>query len=123
MCEKDFYQIKNECFIASVTSADDEFDFGDIEKNFYHSGTQTHVELYYSDIINKYFYLMNNGNAVNFIDNAVLGPYIYLVQSEILAAAIKIVKEETLHGLKSMTKKERQIVAIQWLQYFAEEGL
>ncbi len=50
---------------------------------------QQHISRYTAT--GHYFYVLNGGNAVNFLHGACVGSFIYLVQAEILAA---------VHGLQ-----------------------
>lgn len=81
----DFRKIKNGTYIFSVTSSDDELDSSYLDKE-YEIEEVVHYIFKYSNE-NNYFYLVQKGNAVNFIHNAVMYDFIYLVMSEMIVAA------------------------------------
>ena len=74
----DFARVKNGAFIFSVTSSDDELELSRADSSFSVSQVTEHISRY--ERLGQYFYLANRGNAINFIHNAEVGPYIYLVQ-------------------------------------------
>jgi len=74
----------NGAYIASVTSADDELDLTGLSALYEQHPAGDHITRYTAT--GHYFYVLNSGNAVNFLHGACVGPFIYLVQAEILAA-------------------------------------
>lgn len=70
----DFRKIKNGTYIFSVTSSDDELDSSYLDKE-YEIEEVVHYIFKYSNE-NNYFYLVQKGNAVNFIHNAVMYDFI-----------------------------------------------
>jgi len=84
--------LKDGCILSSATSADDEFGLSHTLKNYQKRSITKNLIMLFNQ--NKSFYLMNEGNAVNFLHNAVVGDFIFLVQSEILEAT----KEIYYHG-------------------------
>jgi adenosylhomocysteinase len=65
-----------------------------------------------------YFYLMNNGNAVNFLHGASVGPFIFLVQAEILAAVNILTRDNYEPGMHEVPESDRAAIAAIWLSYF-----
>ena len=61
---------------------------------------------------------MNNGNAVNFLHGASVGPFIYLVQAEILAAIQILTRADLNPGMHEVDATARAIIAATWLNYF-----
>lgn len=119
---KDIKQLKPYCFVSSVTSADDEFDFGELRKKHNVRDNKTGLELVY--INGKVVHLLNYGNAINFLHNNVLGSFIYLVASELIAATCKLYSSPTsLHNdrINSLNTAERQTVASKWQGVFVYE--
>ena len=110
----DLVNLKRGCYLASVTSADDEFGFEDIGSTYKAETIGKNVQRYYK--FEKSFYLMNNGNAVNFIHNAVVGDFIHLVKAEMLMG-IKALKSSSpgIHEVDSQTRKK---IAVHWLNSF-----
>lgn len=64
-----------------------------------------------------YFYLLADGNVVNFLHGASVGAFIFLVQAEILAAlgSLATAGHEPGHELDAT---ERSLIAATWLRYF-----
>ncbi len=66
-----------------------------------------------------YFYLLNGGNAVNFLHGASVGPFILLVQAdEILAASAALARGDLDTGLHEISAADRAVIAATWLDYF-----
>lgn len=112
----DFNQIKNGAFIFSVTSSDDELDLRKADSNFTINPVTSSIARY--ERLGQYFYLANGGNAINFIHNAELGPYIYLVQGEVIRAISYLETSRPLAGLQELPGEERKFLAERWLAHF-----
>lgn len=65
-----------------------------------------------------YFYLLNNGNAVNFLHGASVGPFIFLVQAEILAGMRMLTRGDLGPGMHEVDAADRATIADTWLDYF-----
>ena len=65
--------LRSGAFVFSVTSADDEMDLAFLDGQYTRSRFAPEVELYSG--FSNYFYLVNGGNAVNFLHKAVLGDF------------------------------------------------
>ncbi len=106
----DFRKLKNESFVVSVTSSDDEFDLNFLESEYKTKQVATHITRYKSS--QNTFYLLNNGNAVNFIHGASVGNFIFLVQAEILESMKYLLQNPNLENkLYQLEKKTRQKIA------------
>jgi len=112
----DFTSLKNGVFITSVTSSDDEMDLSSLEKIYAKQEVTTHITKYYND--NNYFYLVNKGNAVNFIHGAVVGSSIFLVQAEILLCVLELSQKKCHNGIQELHYEKRDDIAEKWLQVF-----
>ncbi|MFI5939491.1 DUF6879 family protein [Streptomyces uncialis] len=64
-----------------------------------------------------YFYLLNGGEAVNFLHGASVGPFIFLVQAEILAGASMLARRGLDAGLHGVPTADREAIAATWLHY------
>lgn len=125
-----FPHLTDGTFVATVTSADDELaleDLGDgsgwARRSFDLRSGRGVVEEFY-DGRQKSFYLIDGGNAVNFLHGAVIGPAIRLIEGEKLAAAAAISAGDGELGLgNELTKDERAKIASLWLDHFLEDGL
>ena len=116
LANHDFNRIKNGAFIFSVTSSDDELELSRADSNFAVSQETQHIARY--ERLGQYFYLANRGNAINFIHNAEVGPYIYLVQGEVIKAINYIRKHNVESGLSELPTEERRDLATRWLAHF-----
>ena len=112
---KDFLAIKNGAYLSSVTSSDDELDFNGTASMFQKETVGDHIELYKS--ANNHFYLLNSGNAINFIYGPSAGSYITLVHSEIVACTDAILKDHPA-GLHEAPKEVRERIAKTWIKTF-----
>jgi len=117
--EEDFTNLKDGAFVCSVTSADDEFDFGEIRKKLSHYDTGNKSEVFINST--KSFYLLNKGNAINFSHNNVLGSFIYLVACELTFCISKIASEPGSYRddrITTLNTRTRQEIASKWLMEF-----
>lgn len=113
---KDFQNIKNGCWVFSVTSSDDSMDIEWLENNYDKTRISEQVYKYYRD--NHYFYLVNEGNTINFIHGATVGDFILLVQAELLVSAYKLLNSPRRIGLQELDKGDREIICTLWLEHF-----
>jgi adenosylhomocysteinase len=65
-----------------------------------------------------YFYILNSGNAVNFLHGASVGSFIYLVQAEILTALAALAAGDRDPGVHECDATIRKFIASTWLQVF-----
>lgn len=118
----DFRKIRNGSYLVSVTSSDDEFDFSEIEYEYSKIEISKWVVKYTST--KNYFYVLNDGNAVNFLYGAALGPFIYLVMAEMLLCLNEFSsiydsdKNNDDKGIVDLSI-DRGCIANHWLREFA----
>lgn len=114
----DFRKIRNGAVLVSVTSSDDEFDLSSLHPEYTKSKISDHMTMY--SCARNYFYVLNEGNAVNFLFGAALGSFIYLVMAEMLLCVKYFAsnKENNETGIISMDTDKNKI-AEQWLKEFA----
>jgi adenosylhomocysteinase len=67
---------------------------------------------------NHRFYLMNHGQAVNFIHGAAVGPFIYLIQAEPLASLARLSHGGIAPGITENDSGLRAQIAQIWLDHF-----
>jgi hypothetical protein len=67
---EDFAHLANGAYIASVTSADDELELTGLDVLYERSPAGDHITRYATT--GHYFYVLNEGNAVNFLHGASL---------------------------------------------------
>lgn len=124
------------CFVASVTSADDEIDSNSICQNYkalkVDNPNVTRMEFMAQNSCDPhYFFLMNKGNAVNFLHGGVVGPAIELLQGEIIACIGEVVhgqsgalvKETVDSPIYSLASARRRRVADMWLDQYLVENM
>lgn len=123
--------LRQDAFVASVTSHDDEIDLVAIEEH-YQKRTMT-----YNPDVERFvirdpgalqtphaFNLMLGGNAVNFLHGGVVGPAIQLLQGEVIACVNKILSGEAKgnRSVNELSRAERQVVAEAWLDQYLDES-
>ncbi len=117
LARDDFRLIRNGAFLASVTSSDDELELPGITDIYHPTSVAENVKRY--ETTGHYFYVLNDGNAVNFIHGAVVGPFIYLVQAEILAGVGQLHSDPApAPGLHEVDTDARQWIAEEWMRTF-----
>ncbi len=118
LCPKDFPSIRQGAWLVSVTSADDEFDFTVWPEDYQREKIHPRLERISSDT-GHYFYLVNQGNAVNFINGAVVGNLVFLVQAELLEAACALATHDPAKpGLTELPTAKMNHIAKFWLDTF-----
>jgi adenosylhomocysteinase len=113
---EDFSNLRNGAYVVSVTSSEDELELAGLSDQYDRCMVGPHVTRY--STMYHYFYLVNNGNAVNFLHGAVVGPFIFLVQAEILAAVSLLAQGRGTRGLCEVGNDERAFIAQTWLGHF-----
>lgn len=118
LSDKDFLRLKVGASIASVTSSDDEFDMRDIKRNFKYSQVSPHIVRLQKGA--RFFYLINNGNAVNFIGGEQVGNFIRLVQAEIITCFKKISLGTVTPGIHNTHETTEKRIANTFLQVYLQ---
>jgi hypothetical protein len=113
---EEFTYLKNGAFLASVTSSDDELDLSWLQLNYNKEIVSEYIDRY--DKNGHYFYLLNRGNAINFIHGAVVGDFILLVQKEMLDTIIYMNQHKLDNVVHESFDSVRKRVAKLWLNYF-----
>ncbi|KEA63634.1 Adenosylhomocysteinase [Marinobacterium lacunae] len=116
LCSSDFSLVKNGAFIFSVTSFDDEMELPRANGSFQIHPVTEHIQRY--ERLGQYYYLANRGNAINFIHNAEVGPYIFLVQGECIEAMNYMSRNSLEPGLHELPTELRRSLAQSWLNHF-----
>ncbi|GLW09505.1 adenosylhomocysteinase [Microtetraspora sp. NBRC 13810] len=114
--EDDFAAIANGAYIASVTSSDDELELAALNELYGRTPAGEHITRYART--GHFFYVLADGNAVNFLHGACVGAFIFLVQAEILAALATLASAGHEPGLHELDKTTRSFIASTWLRYF-----
>ncbi|MFE7300601.1 adenosylhomocysteinase [Streptomyces sp. NPDC057579] len=113
----DFEALRNGAYVASVTSSEDELELDALNDLYRRNPAGEQLTRY--DMTGHYFYVLADGNAVNFLHGAAVGTYIHLVQAEILAATSTLTQGPHDPGLHEMPSRDRQAIATAWLDHFA----
>ncbi|MBD0738169.1 adenosylhomocysteinase [Streptomyces sp. CBMA29] len=113
---EDFPLLKNGAYVATVTSSEDELELDGLPDGYTRASSGEHVTRFQTT--GHYFYLMNQGNAVNFLHGASVGPFIFLVQAEILAGVRLLARGEMPPGMHEVPAEDRATIAATWLNYY-----
>ncbi|MFF0065643.1 adenosylhomocysteinase [Streptomyces sp. NPDC005279] len=113
---EDFPHLRNGAYVATVTSSEDELDLAGLPNVYTRTMVGDHVTRYQTT--GHYFYLANGGNAVNFLHGASVGPFIFLVQAEILAGIRMLTRGDLVPCMHEVSAADRAAVAATWLSYF-----
>ncbi|MEM7621470.1 MAG: adenosylhomocysteinase [Pseudomonadota bacterium] len=111
-----FDHVQPGAYIATVTSSDDELRLDDLS-DYHRKQVTDYITKYQKE--SHYFYLLNRGQAVNFIHGAAVGPFIYLVQAEILASIARCSNEGLEGGMIENNSDLRAKIASIWLDHFS----
>ena len=119
---EEFKRVKDGCFISTATSSDEEFQDGALNGFSKLSMGRESGLFRYESANGKSFYLVNDGKAANFLDNAVVAEYIYLVQAEIIRAVDLLVEESSRNKeqkyIQMLNNDERRKIADLWESVF-----
>ncbi|TAZ83322.1 adenosylhomocysteinase [Rhizobium ruizarguesonis] len=119
---KGFGMLQSGCVVASVTSADDEFDLGSLSKGYVRKEIGSNFVRYEENRgSGRHFFLIADGNAANFIHGAVIGPAIQLIEGEKLRAIKKLIERQVPPAethLDELDEKSRREVAEVWIEHF-----
>ncbi|PJG59729.1 adenosylhomocysteinase [Aeromonas cavernicola] len=113
----DLQQLRPGAMVVSVTSADDEFTFSLTELAWRVDEVCPHVfALYRPD--GTQIYLLNRGEAVNFVHGAVIGEYVYLVLAEIMEGVRMLATGTLAPCLHELPEAAMRHIACHWLADF-----
>lgn len=113
---EDFPHIKNGSVLVSCSSKNNEFDLDYLNKHYQRFEIHKNVDLYANE--HHQFYLLGKGTPINFLDSAVIGPVLALIQAEVIFAINSILQFKNNKGLFEVSEDSRQMLAQKWLKYF-----
>ena len=113
-----FKLIKHGSYLVSCSSKQLEFDLKALS-DFVKKDITENLARYISE--NKEFYLVSNGFPVNFIDDAAIGPLLYLSQGELIAAIEYTAKEDFI-GIKEVDNTHKDRVVNNFLNIFVDKN-
>ncbi|MGP4030096.1 NAD(P)-dependent oxidoreductase [Actinomadura sp. 3N407] len=112
--------LKQDAFLAGATSRDDEFDLAALGESG--SGyVRTELIPGVSRIRSaqgRSFYLLGNGNAVNFLHTSAMGSAIHLVKAEMTVAAGLLAEQDHEPGFYEVSASHRAAIAAAWVDFF-----
>jgi adenosylhomocysteinase len=109
------------CVVASSTSADDEFDLPALAPGYRAEELNSRLTRYVENRAGgRYVFLVAGGNAANFLDGAVIGPAMQLIEGEKLAAIKGLMDGEFSagNGISEVSRAGRRAVAEIWNHHF-----
>lgn len=111
----DFDRMKRSVYIFTATSSDDELMLSDELVSY----SSRRVDGIGTSFVNstRTVYLVNDGNAVNFLDGAVVGQFIYLVQAEMIYATSILPNLGARKRIAAVSRKARQMIAQEWIRH------
>jgi len=112
----EFSILKRGCYVASVTSSEDEFDLLGLQNKFAETALNRYVTRLENS--NTYFHMLNKGDAVNFLGGDRVGDFIRLVQAEILAGLHFIAMSDCSAGISEVSERTRTEIADQFLSKY-----
>ena len=110
------------CVVASTTSADDEFDLESLRAGYRAEQLNGRLTIYRETRNTgreRHFFLVANGDAANFLDGAVIGPAMQLIEGEKLAAIRALIDRRFVQtGIVELARDDRVKVAEIWNAHF-----
>jgi hypothetical protein len=116
----DFDLLDDGCFLASCSSKDIEFDLKTLNTTFSKTNLIPKVDRFDSATTGKSLYLLGEGTPINFLDGAVFGPALTLVQGELIVAIARIFATPTSGDLSELGMVERKQIAASWQAEFID---
>jgi adenosylhomocysteinase len=119
---KGFGMLQSGCVVASVTSADDEFDLGSLGRGYDRIEiSENYIRYEENRGTGRHFFMIADGNAANFIHGAVIGPAIQLIEGEKIYAIKRLIQGEVPLAekrLAELDEQSRREVAEVWNEHF-----
>lgn len=113
LCEDDFASMRNGSYVFTATSGDDEI-VGYHELLSNSSGSFCGKSL----LVGGRVHLCNNGNSANFLHGGVVGPFIKLVQAE-LVHSLSTITSVGRSGIATLDRDARARIADTWLSFYS----
>lgn len=115
---EDYKYIRSGTVLVSCSSKNNEFDLEYLNKNYQINPIFEGLDCYTNN--HHSFYLANQGQPVNFIDGAIIGPVLALVQAEIILAINMLATQNLRNGIFEVDLKTKEILAEKWLDHFCD---
>ena len=114
----DFKHIKKGAILVSCSSKQLEFDVTYVKENYICEPVFDNTVKYSNK--DNYFYLLAEGKPINFLDGAIIGPVLALVQAEIIFSIKTLMDLEGKSGLYEVGSEDRKMLADLWLKHFID---
>lgn len=118
LAAKDFGQLRRGVVLVSCSSKDVEFDVESLKTYHDQKIILDGIDQYTNE--DSCIYLLAQGCPVNFIDGAVMGPVLTLVQAECLVAIGHLLKNRQEHEILEVPCSERMALAEAWMEVFLD---
>jgi adenosylhomocysteinase len=116
----DFELLDEGCFLVSCSSKDVEFDLKTLNQDFTKTNLIPKVDKFTSKKTGRSIYLLGEGTPINFLDGAVFGPALTLVQAEIIVAVRAVVDLVATGELTELDIGSRKNIAGAWQAAFID---
>lgn len=120
LTKEDLPLLRNGAVLVSCSSKDVEFDLQGLQESYERTNVFDNFDKYENN--GHTLYLLAEGCPVNFVDGAVIGPILTLVQSEIILAIGELLKYQGKAGLFKLERSVQQFLAETWLKHFCDNG-
>jgi adenosylhomocysteinase len=118
--KEDFELLDDGCFLVSCSSKDVEFDLKGLNELYTKTIVAPGIEKFVANKGGKVLYLLGGGMPINFLDGAVFGPALTLVQSELIVA-LRAVTETVVSGeISEVGVDLRKQIAGEWQKAFID---
>lgn len=118
---EDFETLNDGCFLISCSSKNIEFDLATLDgPDYQKENLIPNADRYTSHKSGKKIYLLGRGTPVNFIDGAVFGPALSLVQAELILASHAIHSSLVSGELSEISVNDRKVIAGIWQTRFID---
>lgn len=111
--EEEYKYLQNGSILFSVTSSDDEINISWLENKYNVETVSKYIKKYEKN--GHYFFIANDGNAVNFIHGAVVDDFILLVQKEMIDTILELAKNNLKNKIYNGFDTIKERIADSWL--------
>lgn len=117
---EDLVILRPGCMLVSCSSKKIEFDLEAMQAGYTRTTIAPNFDRY--DREGQIFYLLRDGAPVNFVDGAVIGPALSLVQGEILFGIRQLATASITGSVEEVDANLRNGIAENWLKVFRNPG-
>lgn len=117
----DFGLLRDGAILTSCSSRDIEFDLAHLASEYCQEGVCEGLDVFERD--GHRIFLVASGYPVNFLDGAVLGPTLALVQAEAILAIQMLLRDNMVPGIHALARNAREEVAANWIRFFCDSEI